>query len=324
MDYPVLILSSAAGGGNHSVGEALQERLNAGGSVNHRTIEGLLSPTLCHKHFDRYATICYRAPWLLYIIYNFPISYLWELLKGLWGSLRGLDHLRDEIIRSRVRTVICTNHRACFFVSLLKLRRKIDVRLEAVLTDYWMSAGWRLLYWNEIDHFSGPIEKDIVPQKYREKYQRWDFPLKIEFQEAAKIEGNPKDVLISGGGWGLGFIDQTVAQVSSQFPALRLYVACGKNRELYERLRRQYPGKTNIVVLSEQPSLISWMKRCASLITKPGGTILSEAVAMKRKIFLIKGLPVVEEKNSDYAIRNFGALMFSVTNFKTWLEGQVF
>jgi len=54
------------------------------------------------------------------------------------------------------------------------------------------------------------------------------------------------------------------------------------------------------------------------LILRPAGRPIAGAV--RRKIFLLEGMPVAEDNNARYAIRNFNAEWFSIKRFKEWQE----
>lgn len=317
-EYPILILSSRAGRGNYAVAEEMRRRLASGGPVRHDSIEGLISPALQKRHFDRYRSICFRAPWLLYVIYIFPINYFLSYIHECFFNSVCLDALQELIIRHKIRTVICTNHRSCFWVSVLKKRRSVSVFLQAILTDYYMGAGWRFLFWDQVDSFSGPMDKSSIPPPYRKKYSREKLSLSDDYDKMDPRRASVNNILVMGGGWGLGSIEHVVRQVSAHIPGVSMHVVCGQNEGLFRRLSQCYGNDDTVHLYQELDSLSCLMGSCASVITKPGGVALTEAFAAHKKIFLIKGLPVIEEKNARYAMKHFGASLFSLKNFLDW------
>ena len=76
--------------------------------------------------------------------------------------------------------------------------------------------------------------------------------------------------------------------------------------------------KGNIIVYEKPNSLCALISRCASIVTKPGGVIITEAHKARRRIFLIDGLPVTEQANARYAVENFSAAKFSLKTFSRW------
>jgi 2-polyprenyl-3-methyl-5-hydroxy-6-metoxy-1,4-benzoquinol methylase len=72
------------------------------------------------------------------------------------------------------------------------------------------------------------------------------------------------------------------------------------------------------MIFGEKDSLADTMKECMSVITKPGFSTVAEAYAAGRAIFLVPGMPVAEDHNADYAIKNYGALWFNNEAFADW------
>ncbi|MBI1858500.1 MAG: hypothetical protein HYR97_05240 [Candidatus Melainabacteria bacterium] len=57
------------------------------------------------------------------------------------------------------------------------------------------------------------------------------------------------------------------------------------------------------------------MKKCGIIITKPGAVTVTEAFKAGREIYLIPGLPIIEENNRIYEIKYFLAKDFSIEQF---------
>lgn len=322
IDYPVLILSSCAGGGNYAVGEAMRERLGGGVNVVHMPIEKIISKALYAKHFRRYRDICLYAPRLLYSIYYFPLNYIWGYLEELLFQRIDLEMLKNAITRSGARTVICTNHRACFWVSALKRRKAVTVSLWGFVTDYYINAGWRFIFWDRCEFVFGPIKtKWKFPGPLSDKYLQAALPLKNGFYAINDEKASNDRVLIIGGEWGLGPIAHTVRVLFETFPHISMHVVCGENKDLFGRLQARYAKIDTVHLYEKHGSLISLLENCSAVITKPGAIFLTEAFQAKKKIFLLEGLPVVEQKNARYAVQNFGATRFSIKNFKRWYMG---
>lgn len=320
IEYPLMIISSKAGEGNFTVGEAIFDIVDPSKEkkVFHFIIEDLISVRLYKKHFLRYKYICFNSPWLLYLIYYLPINYLFGYLQELFFCKPNLEILKEKILDLNPRTIVCTNHRACFWVSALKRRKIINPYLVGVLTDYHFNPGWKFIFWDKVDFFLGPIEEKFIPKSITHKYIKIKPPLKKEFYRFKYKDASYDNVLITGGGWGLGPIYRVVRLLSKKLPNLNLFVVCGSNEELYSRLKKDFFNKSNIYLYRKVESIYPLLQQCASIITKPGGIILTEAFEAKKKIFIIDGLPGTEQKNALYALKYFNASYFSFKNFLKW------
>ncbi|MFH1403058.1 MAG: hypothetical protein ABIH11_02180 [Candidatus Altiarchaeota archaeon] len=320
LEYPVLILSSEAGFGNRSVGDALKDVLDQEKGVYHVHVESLLPVDIVSKDFERYRLICEKAPWILYFMYGMPIAY-W--LKYRIEDLIGKDSLTalSDFIKERgIKTIFATNHRALFWSGFVRRRNNLDCEIRGLLTDYCVNPGWRYLPWNEVSVFYGPIEKDLIYPELRDKYVVSDIPIEHGFNTLSGV-GDVNNVLVTGGGWGLGDIEDIVSDLLEVRPTPKIHVVCGANDRLFQRLLSR--RGENLMVYGTVDSLLPLMGVCASIITKPGGVTLTEAFHSKRQIFLIPGLPVCEKKNEYYAINNFGAKNYSTKSFRKWYSENI-
>src|SRR5262249_61835211 len=97
---------------------------------------------------------------------------------------------------------------------------------------------------------------------------------------------------------------------------------CGANRAACEKTRQAFGDHPNIQVHGVVPSLLPFLAECACVVTKPGISTLLEARAARRKIFLLKGMPVAEDNNARYAIQHFGAEWFTRDALGRWCRAR--
>ena len=318
--FPVLLISSTAGLGNYSVAKALQERLKGAGAVFHRGIETLIPEGDVQADFLRHRFICTYLPALFYILYYLPVSYWLKYRKGQKKQMAEFFPLLNTINTLKVRTVIATSNRAAFWVSLLKQRGLCSVNLVACVTDYCVHAGWKFIAWDQVDGCVGPVPFQGLPFPVKKRYEKMDIPVSQEYQEIAGTPGSKTQVLLTGGGWGLGDLCGIAKKLIRKFPELLVHIPCGDNQRLLLRLQKELP-RERVFVYPTVDSLAPIMKKCAAVISKPGAVTLTEAHMARRKIFLIRGLPVCEEKNAKYAIAYFGAEPFNLGVFERWYQG---
>jgi UDP-N-acetylglucosamine:LPS N-acetylglucosamine transferase len=319
-EFPVLVISSRAALGNYKVAKRITDAVASAGTAFHYTIEELIGERLVRNNFVRHRFICKRIPLLLRVSYGLPLGYYYKYYKERWFGNKYLGRLEKTITESGVKTVIATNHRAAFWVGALKHRNRISNRLWGVMTDYCMGMGWRHVFADQTDHLLGPVKKETIPMKFRIQYSEIKLPVDERYEKIGNIPGDKYQVLITGGGWGLGPISKTVTQLYETYDNLNLHIVCGENQELYCKLKCEFAGSTRVHVYGEVASLLPLMTSCGSVVTKPGGVTITEVYYAKRKLFLLRGLPVVEEANARFAKENFGGVLFSKTHFSEWIQ----
>lgn len=316
---PILILSSKAGFGNFSVAQVLLGQIPSEYQHYHYSIEELISDRLRHSNFDRYRDICENYPWLLEFVYRCPVNYAVKYIKELFLKDTDLKALARIIKDLNVKTVICTNHRAAFWVSALKARKEISCEVWGVLTDFYLGAGWKYVFHPEIERLFGMLEPFGVSERFRDKYEKVELLISGRYQQLSAIKPERNHVLIAGGGWGLGRMEELSERISRRLPEVILHIACGDNQRLNTLCREKFKGNPRVSIYPDIQNLFELIEKCAIVITKPGAITISEAYAAGRKILLTKGLPVIERTNRQYAIKHFGAKEFS---FKA-LEGYL-
>ena len=109
-----------------------------------------------------------------------------------------------------------------------------------------------------------------------------------------------------------------VRTILDEEPGLDVTVVCGQNSVAADRARRAFCGCPNVEVRGVVDSLLPFVARCGCIVTKPGISTLLEAHVARRKIFLLKGIPVAEDNNARYAVQHFGAEWFTRESFRAW------
>jgi hypothetical protein len=317
---PVLIVSTAVGRGMYAIGEAIQQRLREMHPVYHVTIEELSPPQVVSEDLERYKYISNYFPALLYLIYKVPLFYYRKYLREKLFNTANLDNLREKVEALSISTVICVSHRPAFWVSNLKRRAGLGLSVWGVLGEYGKNLGWKYQFWEQIDGFLSPIERKTLGFRLppRVKFINVELPAGREYYDIAGGRGDADSVLLVCGFWGQGPIAEIVEKLSSALPDLRIHAVCGENRKAYENLRCRYENNAKIQAYGVTPSLAPLLRECASVITKPGISTLLESHAARRKIFLLKGMPVAEDNNARFATERFGAQWFDVKTFTGW------
>lgn len=318
---PVLILSTAVGRGMMSIGEALAERFAPGVHVHHRTIEEFLPPAALAEDVVRYRLISTHAPVLLNLVYRVPFFYWRKYVRERLRRGHGLDRLRDEIDRAGVRTIICVSHRAAFWVSKFKRATAADFELWDVLAEYGHNWGYKYLFWDAIDAFLSPVERERLRFAVPPRTGWWPLklPARRAFTTLAAAPGDREHVLLMAGQWGQGELERPLQVLLRQSNRLHVHVVCGANHRLLTRLTSRHAGE-RVHVLGALDSIAPVLRACGAVVTKPGISTILETHAARRKLFLIRGMPVAEDNNARYAIAHFGAEWFDGAVFQRWYE----
>jgi hypothetical protein len=323
LEAPVLIVSTAVGRGMYTLGEAVAERFPPG-SVTHVAIEDHQPASAVNEDRERYKWISNKFPWLLYLVYKFPLiyyrKYLRERLRG--GSEQ--PELKRLVEAVKPKSVLCVSHRPAFWVSSLKRRERLNFRLWGLLGEYGYTLGWRYIFWEQMDGFLSPVSLSEVPYRYPEhlEFGRIELPARREYHRVAEQPGDPRTVLLVCGYWGQGPIVRILGTLLATDPDLRVLVVCGENQEAREEVGRVFGRNPNVEVHGVVPSLVPFFERCSCVITKPGISTLLEARATHRKLFLLPGMPVAEDNNARYAVRHFEAEWFSPESFTRWYRAR--
>ncbi len=320
---PVLVVSTVVGRGMYYIGEAIRIRFPDTSMVHHFAIENFLPPEAVNEDLKRYKLISNRFRFLLYIIYKFPFFYYRKYIREKFFSKSDLNNLKKEVERIKPKTIICVSHRAAFWVSSLKRREKMDFEIWDVLGEYGKNLGYKYLFWEEINGFLSPIDKDKLGIKFpdKTKFVKINLPARREFYEIAAAKGDCNKVILVCGFWGQGPIAKIIKLLIKEEPCLKIYAVCGENDKLCKSVKAMFYNVENVKVCGIAESLAPLMRECAAIITKPGISTILEAHAAQRKIFLLKGMPVAEDNNARYAIKNFDAEWFSIGLFKKWHRG---
>ncbi len=318
---PVLIVSTVVGRGMYTLGEAVRERFADPAAVEHVAVEDHLPGTAVGEDLKRYKWICNHVPFLLHLIYTVPLFYYRKYLRESWFDWSDLTLLKDKIEAARPRTVLCISHRPAFWLANLKRRQKMDFKLWGLLGEYGPTLGWKYIFWEQMNGFLSPLPRDRLNYSFPADltFKTIDLPARRAFSDLEAHPGSKGCVLLVCGFWGQGPILQLLKQLLTADGALRVHAVCGVNGTAYDETRRAFRHLPNVHVHGAVESLAPLMREAGCVITKPGISTTLEAAAARRKLFLVPGIPVAENRyNAGYAQAHFGAEWFTVEGFRQW------
>lgn len=317
---PILIVSTVVGRGMYTIGEAIRQRLGDKHPVDHVPVEEFVSPEVVNEDLERYKFISNNFPVLLHLVYRVPLFYYRKYLREKLFNAVQLGRLGEKIEALGAKTVICVSHRPAFWVSNLKRREQLGFSIWGVLGEYGKNLGWKYQFWEQIDGFLSPVGRQALGFRLAPhvRLMNVNLPAKQEYHDIAGVEGEVNSVLLVCGFWGQGPIAEIAENLARVSPDLNIHAVCGENQKAFEQLRRLGRRNARIRAYGVTPSLAPLLRECASVVTKPGISTLLESHAARRKIFLLKGMPVAEDNNARFAIEHFGAERFEVKTFARW------
>jgi processive 1,2-diacylglycerol beta-glucosyltransferase len=106
-------------------------------------------------------------------------------------------------------------------------------------------------------------------------------------------------VLVMGGNYGLGPLEDAVHALRRLPLGLQLVVVCGNNRALLRKMNRHFGEDRHVRVLGLTRSVHRLMDAADLLISKPGGLTTSEALAKGLPMVMIEPIPDVDAERPD-------------------------
>ena len=190
--------------------------------------------------------------------------------------------------------------------ALLKRQHRLNIPLVGVITDFAVHQLWLypqidlycvaasqlkdLLNQNGIDR--NKIIVSGIPVRNAFKKERWHMKEKSQ---------HSRNILIMGGGLGMGSIKQSLTLLDRIDTIDSFTVVTGYNADLYDeiiRLRRELSHPVNVFGYTNQiPEL---MVQSALLVTKPGALTCTEAATVQIPMVLYSPIPGQEEANAFY------------------------
>lgn len=207
--------------------------------------------------------------------------------------------------------VICT-HPACISALEYLKRKSSAFLLAAICTDFDFHPFFVSKF---VDVYFVPHEmaKARLVEEFEidvEKIYDVGIPVHAKYESLTsksaqlsfdKSSSRKLNVLILGGGEGIGPLAELIDIFKPYQEQFHLTIVTGKNRKLYHTLsRHNYPF---VDILGYVHNLEEWYKLVDFVLTKPGGLTVSEAIACGAFCILVKPIPGHEEANKDFLVR---------------------
>jgi processive 1,2-diacylglycerol beta-glucosyltransferase len=315
----VLILTASIGEGHDRPAQALAAQLRRERPSTEVLIEDGLAPMgslLRHINESGPRVIYYRLRWLFDVEYAL-FSRFWPTRRAgqaLLGPVGGPG--LERFVRSLDPDVVVSTYPVTTEVlGWLRRRGRLAAPACSAVTDlaglrYWAAAGIDL---HLITHPESLAEvRRIAGQATEVRCVRGLSDAAFEqprapqdARRALDLPATGKVVLVSGGGWGVGDLEQAV-EVALRLPELSTVVClCGRNQALRARLRNTFADEARVRLEGFTDEMSEWLAAGDALVHSTAGLTVQEAQ--------VRGCPVISYgwgrghiRLSNRAYRRFG------------------
>lgn len=327
----ILILSASVGAGHMRAAQAVElaaRETHPEAEVRNVDVLTLTSAAFRKIYGEAYLDLVNKAPHVLGYMYDYldrprKADSTRDALRRAAEKF-GTRHLADLVKSEPWDVVICTHFLPAEIVAGLKRRRKVNLPLVTVTTDFETHRLWvnepcdayttateegklYLAKWG-IDlakaHVTGiPIHPVFAKEKSR-----------AAAVKALGLAGDRPIILQSAGGFGVGPIEEMYrALLSIEMPA-EFLIVCGKNAELKKKLDKvPVPERHGAVVFGFTDKMDELMAAADIVVSKPGGLTSSEVLARGAAMAIVNPIPGQETRNADFLLENAAAIKINST-----------
>lgn len=314
----VLVLYASYGDGHIQVSRALRERFEEVGC----------DVALVDLFAEAYPLLNELTKYIYIKSYTlFPKLYGWSYYStremqvdtpfSSWFHGWGIAKLKEVLAREKPDAVVNTFP----MLAMPELRKKtgVGIPIFTVITDYVLH--WRWLhplidrYYVATDDLAAQIAATGVPE---DRIRATGIPLKSAFRPLPRTEAlyetygldpDKRTVLIMAGSYGVLPGLKQVCGALAALPEVQLIVVCGKNEALYESMRAWAEASENVRLFGFVQQMHELMSLADTIVTKPGGITLTEAVQCSLPVVLFRPVPGQERDNAEYMAARGAALI---------------
>ena len=311
-----LILSCSTGGGHNAAGRAIMEELESRGHhVKMLDPYALTGGNLERIVGNGYIKVAQNTPRLFGAAYK-----LGEEYRRL--PIHSPVYTLNKLMRKRMQAYLQEHHFDVVFMPHVfpgEILTGMKNRGIALPETIFISTDYACIPFTEetdCDYYIIPakeLKQDYIRRGIpEEKLIPAGIPVRRAFretmtrEEAAAELGLDKDkryILLSGGSIGAGMIGETINVLSRYLrthPDHRLIAICGSNGKLMEKLRAEYGGNSQIMLITSTDRMAQYMKLCDAFLSKPGGLSSTEAAVSGTPLIHISPIPGCETLNMSF------------------------
>lgn len=314
----ILILSASTGGGHMASSKALKNFIETHNKdANVRVIDTIkyINPTLNKVVSGGYTTLAKEFPLVYKRLYKLTDQK--RKLTSMVGKMNLIFSKKlVPLINDFKPDIIITTHPfSTEMISLLKERKKIDIPLMCIMTDYIAHNTWikprvdayivasETMKNEMIDR--GISDKKVYPygipvdKKFLEEFDKTKIMHEVGFKEGKTT------ILVMAGSFGVKNISTIYDEISNIPLDIQIIVITGNNKKLFDELSYKVEVSNKKTELIEFTTEVNkFMKISDVIITKPGGVTTSEALSCNLPMIVFDAIPGQEEGNARFLIEN--------------------
>jgi processive 1,2-diacylglycerol beta-glucosyltransferase len=313
-----LILHASFGAGHKRAAGALKEAFQQKGiEPEVRDLLEFLPPTMAKFYSWAYEFMITKSRplWrLTYELVNFPKS-LYAPAKSITQSWQ-FTRLKEYVCNQDFSDVVSTHFTPSALFSDWIASRELRSRAYSVVTDHEAHRCWKRAGLHHYFVATNTVEEELqscgIPP---DRITVTGIPVSLAFssdeaRESARVALNlpPDGIVVLA--LCSALTPQNSAAMLRQFSRLKepvkFLVSAGHDAERENYLRRMFQNDSRFIVFGFSNQIARMMKASDLIVTKPGGLIISEALAMGVAQILLDPIPGQEEANARYA-ENLGA-----------------
>jgi len=184
-----------------------------------------------------------------------------------------------------------------------------NISLAVVVTDYYGHSYYNVPLIDRYFVAIPEVKKDLVRtgvnedkisvtgipvgQKFYGNYNQTNLKRKLGFKN------NFKTVLFSSR-LSRDYIIPSLKGLLTMDEPINLAVVCGGNNDLYKKIKEKIPPQKNFKLVNWANRLDEYLKAADVVVSKPGGLMISECLALGKKIVMTDPIPGQEERNAEF------------------------
>ena len=334
----ILIVYATAGIGHKKAALAVKKALD---EIGPRDTEVTLIDSLDYtndffkwSYLQAYLTMVNKLPtfWglLYHITDNFYVNIIVSKIRRIsnWmNSVKFIKYLKD----TEPDVIISTHFFASEVIADLKESGSIKSRLITVVTDYRLHSWWIGKGTDVYVVASEEAKNDLLKWKVdQDRIKVVGIPVEPVFSkkldrpaifDKAKLKEGVFTVLVIGGGFGVGPIENIVRSIGGM-AGIQIIVICGHNEELVKKIEAlkseflpdRQAGTATIKALAFVDNVYEYMEISDILISKSGGITVSESLAKDLPMIVIAPIIGQETRNADFMVKNKAAFRINDTS----------
>ncbi|MBD3270711.1 hypothetical protein GF376_04240 [Candidatus Peregrinibacteria bacterium] len=140
-----------------------------------------------------------------------------------------------------------------------------------------------------------------------EKIKTLGFPVKLNFNQPSNKSDFLKSLHLNPHNFTLLFLPtagkhqitiKRINEIKNDHPNLNIIVVCGRDKELYPRLLKNYKDEKNLRIIGWTNQMPSYIKNSDLILTKAGGATVMECIAAKKPMIITQVIPGQEMGNA--------------------------